>query len=178
MFKVCKACGIEKPRTEFWVNAARCKPCAKIHYAIVQKAAHCAKGRARYQKNKEAVSVKHREWREKNKERIREYHKEYYRNNPDVYYERQKKRLAANPGVSAEYCRTRQARKRNATPPWVDREELRKIYRLAAKLGMTVDHIYPLKGKNSCGLHVPWNLQILSKSENSRKGTKILDVAL
>lgn len=35
---------------------------------------------------------------------------------------------------------------------------------------LDVDHIWPLKGENSCGLNVPWNLWVLTKDANVRKG--------
>lgn len=50
--------------------------------------------------------------------------------------------------------------------------QIAKIYQEARNKGLTVDHIIPLNGKNVCGLHVPWNMQLLSKSENSSKGNK------
>lgn len=63
------------------------------------------------------------------------------------------------------------ARKLQAMPNWVDTEALNKIYRECPE-GYHVDHIIPLSNSNICGLHVPWNLQYLSKIDNLKKGNK------
>lgn len=61
-------------------------------------------------------------------------------------------------------------KKKNRIPPWVAFEDVLPIYEAAARAKyFTVDHIVPLKGKLVSGLHVPWNLQLLTPSENSRK---------
>jgi len=36
-----------------------------------------------------------------------------------------------------------------------------------------VDHVIPLKAKNCSGLHVPWNLQIITARENVRKRNRM-----
>ncbi len=69
----------------------------------------------------------------------------------------------------------RRASKLSATPPWTTpemKEEIKAIYRQSAAmtrdLGVifNVDHAVPLKGVVVCGLHVPWNLRIITEEEN------------
>jgi hypothetical protein len=66
----------------------------------------------------------------------------------------------------------RRARQRQATPAWADRGKLVSIYLRARELGLTVDHIVPLKGKNVSGLHVPYNLRTISLAANVAKGNR------
>jgi hypothetical protein len=65
----------------------------------------------------------------------------------------------------------RRASQKHATPKWVNLEDIKTIYQSCPE-GYVVDHIVPLTNKAVCGLHVPWNLQYLTPSENSSKGNK------
>lgn len=70
------------------------------------------------------------------------------------------------------------AAKRQACPPWVDKEHMARIHAIyklrrevSEQTGITheVDHIVPLQGKTVCGLHVWWNLRVIPKQENNRR---------
>jgi hypothetical protein len=82
-----------------------------------------------------------------------------------------------------ELSKSRQWRrgKRKGTPVWLSKDQLQEIslvYQLARDCKLItgepyeVDHIVPINGKNVCGLHVPWNLQVLPADINRGKGCK------
>ena len=73
------------------------------------------------------------------------------------------------------YLRKLRAHKKQATPRWADLELMAMIQSIADKLTKltgtkySTDHIMPLHGKTSCGLHVPWNLQVIALADNQIK---------
>jgi len=55
-----------------------------------------------------------------------------------------------------------------ATPPWITAEQVSEMHEIytTAPQGTHVDHIVPLSSPIVCGLHVPWNLQVLTEKQN------------
>lgn len=81
--------------------------------------------------------------------------------------------------------KARRRKHREATPKWLSRKqrsEIRQIYQIAITMTQTtgeqyvVDHIVPLRSEVVCGLHVPWNLRVITQEENLKKSNKILDM--
>jgi len=79
------------------------------------------------------------------------------------------------------YLAKYRAAKLSQTPRWLNDKHLHSIelyYSVAKWIGeildieVEVDHIIPLQGDNVRGLHVPWNLQLLTAKENGIKGNK------
>lgn len=117
-------------------------------------------GRRYYQKNKELVKARAtaRPLEEKRERSLR------YK--------------AANPELYKALTSVRRRRHREATPAWITPAQklaMRKLYLTAIKLTeatgerYVVDHIVPLLSPVVCGLHVPWNLRVITQSENLQK---------
>lgn len=79
--------------------------------------------------------------------------------------------------------KARRRKHREATPKWLSRKqrsEIRQIYQIAITMTQTtgeqyvVDHIVPLRSEAVCGLHVPWNLRVITQEENLKKSNKFL----
>jgi hypothetical protein len=141
-----------------------CKACMKIR-RVPQRLA-----------NREAHSAKRKEWAARNADRVRAIKRKY---NQSLTLEKRRvnkaRCVARNPGPYRASVSARRAHLRRATPPWVSRRYIEAVYLLAGLLDLTVDHIIPVRGKTVCGLHVPWNMQLLPLSENSKKHASFVE---
>lgn len=164
---VCSSCSESKPLLDFSVNKSKARG---YHYSCKKCLAHKAvlyrKNTPTTEEQREKARIRASEWRDKNPARNREMKASWRRRNLEV--------------KSAASAR-RRASKIKATPDWLTEDDLNEIkymYSLARDAKTLtgedyhVDHIVPLKGKSVCGLHVPWNLQVLPAYINLSKGNR------
>lgn len=157
--KLCSKCQTYKHASSFHKNSKQkdglarwCKQCVRIN----SKKWYDARPR------QERLEIK-RAWQDRNREYVNAYNNQWRKDNPDKHAAQEAKRRAS---------------KSNATPSWLSPEHLahiKRFYKLAKLMeDITgdkhhVDHVVPLKGENVCGLHVPWNLQVLPAKINLKK---------
>ena len=121
----------------------------------------------------------------------------HYERNKEKYIARAKARPAEekrghkaawksrNKGIVASHVAARKSHIRQATPKWLTKEQkqqIRSFYIEADKLkretgvDYEVDHIVPIRGGLVHGLHVPWNLRVITAAENQKKNRKLLEI--
>jgi hypothetical protein len=168
-----------KEISRLWYQKNKDKQNARCAIYRIENAEKCRELENRWRKNnRERNRDNRRAWAQKNPEKIRENRSNYVKKDPEAYKKKMAEYKRKNPHkVYVSVAKKRAALKR-ATPPWgiKFKDQIKELYAKAKELSLNggerfvVDHIIPLQGRDVSGLHVPWNLQILTRSENSKKG--------
>lgn len=143
-------------------------------YAVGGHCVECDNARERDDEERKAASKK---YYEANKSKCFEASR-IWRDKTGKAYEYTKRHREKNPGIIQASNAKRRSSKMSRTPAWLNDGhlfELDCIYRYCAALRSVgldyeVDHVVPLQGDSVSGLHVPWNLQVISAKENATKG--------
>lgn len=124
------------------------------------------------------VSIVALAWSAANREKVNRSSRESMARNREQRLIRKSNLRQEHPEIRVADQAIRRARLKNAAPKWLTREhrmQMRAFYKQARELTVStgtlheVDHIVPLAGENVCGLHVPWNLQVLTGKANAEK---------
>jgi 5-methylcytosine-specific restriction endonuclease McrA len=100
------------------------------------------------------------------------------RQNPEKSAAYSRKYRIKNKGNRNLWTANYRSAKDERQPSWLNAGhlfEMESIYNYCAALRSAgldyhVDHIVPLRGNTVSGLHVPWNLQVITGAENMSKG--------
>ncbi len=114
-------------------------------------------------------------WRMNSPEKQAIASKNWIENNPDKRKEVSSNYMKKNKAYYTAYSSLRNRKMTQAKiKSLTEFEELyiEEFYDLARRKGLEVDHIIPITHKIVCGLHVPQNLQMLTRSANAKKSNK------
>jgi len=175
MFKTCTRCNSPKELLHFAQRKASkdgfnsaCKECV-IAYRQSSKYNISEYNKKYREKHRDVLIERSKDWRDVNAEKVVLY-KRHYRK--------------AEPLKHSVWDANKRAKRLQRFPPWLteeDRQSISKVYEEAKTLSRItgisyqVDHIVPLLGDNVSGLHVPWNLQVLTGLENNIKNNKFYE---
>ncbi len=115
------------------------------------------------------------QWRINNPVKDKESKANWINTNPEKRAKASSDYRKRNSGYYAEYTSIRKRMFPMIKPKWLSEWDLffiSELYDLAKRRKLEVDHIIPIKHSLVCGLHVPTNLQLLSRSENAKKSNK------
>ena len=163
MAKMCKKCLVNYPLEMFSKNKKckegvtnTCRPCANSYIKSLRELGKCLN----------------------NPEKHRKVCEKYRNRNPEAFKATQDKHRKTKLGYYAYKSSEYRASKLLATASWGDSNYIKDLYENAKEAFMVlgihfeIDHIIPLQGMDVCGLHVPDNLQVLTRHDNRSKGIK------
>jgi flagellum-specific peptidoglycan hydrolase FlgJ len=140
------------------------------------------------EKNREKVIAASMAWNRANKDKMNEAAKRHYDKKKDdpefkkINSLKVREWARNNPHKVLEQSARKRATKLQRMPNWLtdnQKKQIKEIYEVAQKRSTQtgikhhVDHIIPLRGKVVSGLHVPWNLTVITADENMRKSNKL-----
>jgi hypothetical protein len=109
----------------------------------------------------------------------REHFKNYRAQHKEAINKTKRAWVLRNQGAVAAIRFKRIAAEHQAMPSWANLAAIKAIYEEAARVTQRtgirheVDHIIPIQSPLVCGLHVPANLQILTKAANRQKSNRL-----
>jgi hypothetical protein len=197
MYKTCSKCKELKLFSAFNKNkskkdgfATECKVCTKKYnsaYYSINKDELLSQMQNYREINKDKLAIQSQKYYLENKNKILIRAQEYYEVNRDACLIRMQEYGKNNPSKIAAHKARYRAAKFQATPSWLtvdDHRQIEEFYRISQQMQLStceeyhVDHIVPLQGENVCGLHVPWNLQVIPAKENLSKSNKLQEEIL
>ena len=176
----CKACAVAHDKA--WREANKEKKAAiNKAYREANKEKEAAYSKAYWEANKEKEAARNKAYRDANKEKVAARNKAYRDTNKEKVAASRKAWRESHPYQHSATTAKGRAKRYNALPSWYSQthhDQIIGIYeerdRITQATGVQheVDHILPLNGDTVSGLHIPDNLQIITRTENKQKGNK------